>query len=90
VKAHSIPRGQQGSCPCGGSLLASYAVDFGGGKLFEICAGCYAAVFGKRPTDALLCMSQRASTAAAREAFRSWMEHLGAVDAAKKLGGSLY
>jgi len=89
MKAHPIPRGTHGGCLCDGSP-AQYAVDFGGGRLFEICGACFAAVFGKQPTAALMHLSERSSTAEAREAFKSWMEHLGACEAAKKLGGSLY
>jgi len=87
VKAHPIPRGTYASCLCDGSP-AQYAVDFGGGKRFEICGKCFVAVFGQQPTTALMNLSNRSSTTEARDAFRSWMEELGAVDAAKRLGGS--
>ncbi len=87
MKAHPLPRDANGTCLADGAL-SSYKVDFGGGKLFEICGACYADVFGKRATDALMHLSTRSSTTEAREAFRSWMEYLGAVDAAKRLGGT--
>lgn len=87
MKAHPIPRSSTSTCLCD-DKPAQYAVDFGGGRLFEICGACFTAVFGKRPTDALLHLSKRSSTAEAREAFKSWMEHLGAVEAARRLGGS--
>jgi len=89
MKAHPIPRGTGATCLCDGSP-AQYGVDFGGGKRFEICGACFNAVFGKQPTPALQQLIDRSSTATAREAFKSWMEHLGAVDAARRLGGSLY
>lgn len=87
MKAHPIPHDTQGGCLCDGAP-AQYAVDFGGGKLFEICGECFAIIFGKKPTRALEMLSNRSSTAEAREAFRSWMEELGAREAARQLGGT--
>lgn len=89
MKAHPIPRSATSTCLADGAP-AQYDVDFGGGRLFPICGACFNAVFGKPVPDALERLSWRSSTKEAREAFRSWMEHLGAIDAAKKLGGSLY
>lgn len=87
MKAHPLPRSANGVCLADGKL-SSYAVDFGGGKLFEICGACFAAVFGKRPVAALERLSARSSSAEASDVFKSWMEYLGAVEAAKRLGGS--
>lgn len=87
MKAHPLPRGTQSGCLCDGTP-AQYAVDFGGNRRFEICGACFNIIFGKPAPVALLRLSERSTTAAARDTFQSWLEHLCAVEAARRLGGT--